>query len=105
MRRRREVGDPAYEILAVDALAERFDGETLAEGLVGERQRIGGLPTKLGERFTVHNRYGRHCPRCGEDLRRVFYESHDVTYCPVYQTGGKDLSVRRFSLIIRTPTH
>ena len=60
-----------------------------------ERQRSGGLPTKLGDHFTVHNRYGEPCPRCGADLRRVSYEDYEVTYCPGCQTGGKVLADRR----------
>jgi formamidopyrimidine-DNA glycosylase len=75
--------------------------EVLAEALEVERTRSGGLPTKLGDHFTVHNRYGQACPRCGEDLRRVSYESHEVTYCPRCQTGGKVLADRRMSRIVR----
>ena len=46
-------------------------------------RRTGGLSQpKLGEHFEVHARYGTPCPRCGETLRRVSYESHEVTYCP-----------------------
>jgi formamidopyrimidine-DNA glycosylase len=74
---------------------------TLAEALEEERRRTGGLPTKLGDHFTVHNRYGQPCPRCGEDLRRVSYESHEVTYCPACQTGGKVLADRRLSRLVR----
>jgi formamidopyrimidine-DNA glycosylase len=66
-----------------------------------ERRRTGGLPTKLGDHFTVHNRYGTPCPVCGDDLRRVSYESHEVTYCPTCQTGGKVLADRRLSRLIR----
>jgi len=66
-----------------------------------ERRRTGGLPTKLGDHFTVHNRYGQPCPRCGQDLRRVSYESHEVTYCPDCQTGGKVLADRRLSRLVR----
>jgi formamidopyrimidine-DNA glycosylase len=76
-------------------------GEVLAEALEVERRRRGGLPTKLGDHFTVHNRYGRPCPRCGSDLRRVSYESHEVTYCPDCQTGGKILADRRLSRLVR----
>ena len=32
---------------------------------------------------------GPPCPRCGSDLRRVSYESHEVTYCPTCQTAGR----------------
>jgi formamidopyrimidine-DNA glycosylase len=73
----------------------------LEEALGVERGRTGGLPTKLGDHFIVHNRYGTPCPRCGEDLRRVSYESHEVTYCPACQTGGKILADRRMSRLIR----
>lgn len=75
--------------------------DVLHEGLELERTRQGGLPPKLGEHFTVHNRYGQPCPRCGADLRRVSYESHEITYCPVCQTGGKVLADRRLSRLVR----
>jgi formamidopyrimidine-DNA glycosylase len=73
----------------------------LDEALAMERKREGGLPTKLGDHFAVHGKYGQPCPRCGEDLRRVSYESHEVTYCPSCQTGGKILADRRLSRLIR----
>ena len=69
--------------------------------LVEERKRRGGLPTKIGDHFTVHGRSGTPCPVCGDDLRRVSYESHEVTYCPSCQTGGKVLADRRLSRLIR----
>ena len=75
--------------------------EVLAEALEVERERTGGLPTRIGDHFVVHGRYGTPCPRCGEDLRRVSYESHEVTYCPACQTDGKVLADRRMSRIIR----
>jgi formamidopyrimidine-DNA glycosylase len=73
----------------------------LEEALEIERRRTGGLPTKIGDHFTVHGRYGTPCPVCGGDLRRVSYESHEVTYCPHCQTGGKVLADRRLSRLIR----
>jgi formamidopyrimidine-DNA glycosylase len=73
----------------------------LTDALEEERRRSGGLPTKLGDHFTVHGRWGQPCPRCGADLRRVSYESHEVTYCPECQTGGKILADRRLSRLIR----
>jgi formamidopyrimidine-DNA glycosylase len=75
--------------------------DVLAEALEVERRRGGGLPTKLGDHFTVHNRYGQPCPRCGDDLRRVSFESHEITYCPTCQTGGKVLADRRMSRLVR----
>jgi len=73
----------------------------LTDALEVERRRSGGLPTKLGDHFVVHGRWGQPCPRCGADLRRVSYESHEVTYCPDCQTGGKILADRRLSRLIR----
>jgi len=60
-----------------------------------------GLPTKLGDHFIVHNHAGEPCPVCGDDLRRVSYESHEVVYCPTCQTGGKRLSDRRMDRLLR----
>jgi formamidopyrimidine-DNA glycosylase len=73
----------------------------LTEALEVERGRSGGLPPKLGGHFTVHRRSGTPCPVCGSDLRRVSYESHEVTYCPTCQTGGRILADRRMSRLIR----
>jgi formamidopyrimidine-DNA glycosylase len=73
----------------------------LDDALVLERKRAGGLPTKIGDHFTVHGKYGHPCPRCGADLRRVSYESHEVTYCPTCQTGGKRLNDRRMDRLLR----
>jgi len=73
----------------------------LTEALEIERRRSGGLPTKIGDHFTVHGRHGTPCPVCGGDLRRVSYESYEVTYCPACQTGGKVLADRRLSRLIR----
>ena len=73
----------------------------LADALEAERRRTGGLPTKIGDHFTVHNRAGEPCPRCGEELRRVSYESYEVTYCPACQTGGRRLNDRRMDRLLR----
>ena len=89
--------------LSPDERAALLDAvrSVLAEGLVEERKRAGGFPTKIGDHFTVHGRHGTPCPRCGGDLRRVSYESYEVTYCPECQTGGKILADRRLSRLVR----
>ncbi|MEA2554758.1 MAG: formamidopyrimidine-DNA glycosylase [Actinomycetota bacterium] len=87
---------PAERTRLVDAVTA-----VLTDALDVERRRSGGLPTKLGDHFSVHGRYGEPCPVCGEDLRRVSYESHEVTYCPTCQTGGKVLADRRLSRLVR----
>ena len=73
----------------------------LREGLEAERRRTGGLPTKIGDHWVVHGRHGQPCPVCRSDLRRVSYESYEVTYCPACQTGGKILADRRMSRLVR----
>jgi len=74
----------------------------LADGLERERTRRGGLSeNKLGDHFEVHGRYGSACPRGGETMRRVSYESYEITYCPTCQTGGKVLADRRLSRLVK----
>lgn len=87
---------PPERVALVDAIRG-----VLSDALGGERQRTGGLPTKLAERFVVHGRHGTPCPACGADLRRVSYEAYEVTYCPACQTGGKVLADRRMSRLLR----
>jgi formamidopyrimidine-DNA glycosylase len=75
---------------------------TLTDALERERERTGGLSEpKLGDKFVVHARYGTPCPRCGDTLRRVSYESYEITYCPTCQTGGKPLADRRMSRLVK----
>ncbi len=95
-----------YASLTSLAPAERqalLDGvrAVLTQGLEVERKRTGGLPTKVGDHWVVHNRHGTPCPACGDGLRRVSYESYEVTYCPACQTGGKILADRRMSRLVR----
>jgi formamidopyrimidine-DNA glycosylase len=74
----------------------------LDHALSEERGRTGGLSEpKLGLRFAVHNRVGQPCPRCGEPLLRVSYESHEIVYCRHCQTRGRTLADRRLSRLLR----
>jgi formamidopyrimidine-DNA glycosylase len=77
--------------------------DVLAEALALERGREGGLSeAKLGGRFKVHGRFGEPCPTpCGDTLRRVSFESYEMTYCPTCQTGGKVLADRRLSRLLK----
>jgi formamidopyrimidine-DNA glycosylase len=76
----------------------------LAEALALERTRTGGLSeAKLGGRFAVHGRFGQPCPTpgCTDHLRRVSYESYEMSYCAACQTGGKALADRRLSRLLK----
>jgi formamidopyrimidine-DNA glycosylase len=76
--------------------------ETLSAALDVERTRDGGLSAaRLGERFSVHNRAGEPCPRCGDPLLRVSYASHEVVYCKTCQTNGRVYADRRLSRLLR----
>jgi formamidopyrimidine-DNA glycosylase len=89
--------DPDERARLLDAVRD-----VLADGLERERSRTGGLSEpKLGGHFVVHGKAGVPCPVCGDDLKRVSYESHEVVYCPRCQTGGKVLADRRLSRLIR----
>ncbi|HEX2028502.1 MAG TPA: DNA-formamidopyrimidine glycosylase family protein [Nitriliruptorales bacterium] len=96
---------PFASLSSVDAAArERLLAavdEVLERGLRFERSREDGLPPKLGDHWLVHARHGTPCPRCGEQLRRVSYESYEVTYCPQCQTGGRVLADRRLSRLLK----
>lgn len=73
----------------------------LEDALAKERERTGGLPTKLEGRFTVHGHAGQPCPACGTRLERVSYEDYEIAYCPSCQTAGKILADRRMSRLIK----
>jgi formamidopyrimidine-DNA glycosylase len=75
----------------------------LAEALELERTRRGGLSeAKLGGRFKIHGRAEELCPLpCGDTLRRVSFESYEMTYCPSCQTGGRQLADRRLSRLLK----
>ncbi len=97
---------PFASLRSLDATARRtlIDAirSVLTEALALERTRSGGLSeAKLGSRFAVHNRFGEPCPQCGQPLRRVSYESYEITYCPHDQTNGKVLADRRLSRLLR----
>jgi formamidopyrimidine-DNA glycosylase len=82
----------------------RATTEVLEDALALERTRAGGLSeAKLGGRFAVHGRFGEACPSAGcvDELRRVSFESYEMTYCATCQTGGKVLADRRLSRLLK----
>ncbi len=76
----------------------------LANALALERTRTGGLSeSSLAGRFAVHGQFGQKCPHpgCGDTMRRVSFDSYEMTYCPTCQTGGKELADRRLSRLLK----
>ena len=60
------------------------------------------LPAKNDARpLRVHGHDGDPCPRCGETLRFVDFESNRIVYCPTCQTAGRELADRRLSKLLR----
>ena len=84
------------EVLRAAAIARLGAAIEHYEAVVGPT-----LPDKLPMPLTVHGREGTPCPRCGEDLRAVYFEDYVIAYCPRCQTGGKLLKDRRLSRLVK----
>ncbi len=52
--------------------------------------------------MTVHGRYGKPCPRCGEAIQRIRYADNETNYCPRCQTSGKLLADRSLSRLLKS---
>jgi len=64
-----------------------------------------GFPEKVTafrKDMTVHGRYGKPCPRCGEKIQRIRYADNETNYCARCQTGGKVLADRGLSRLLRS---
>jgi len=56
--------------------------------------------TAFREGMTVHGRYGKQCPRCGDKILRIRYADNETNYCARCQTGGKVLADRSLSRLL-----
>lgn len=80
--------------------------ETLAawiDRLLAEARN--GFPAKVTafrDGMAVHGRYGKACPRCGENVQRIRYASNETNYCPRCQTGGRLLADRALSRLLKS---
>jgi formamidopyrimidine-DNA glycosylase len=62
-----------------------------------------GFPEKVTafrEGMAAHGRYGKPCPRCGDDVLRIRYADKETNYCARCQTGGKILADRSLSRLL-----
>jgi formamidopyrimidine-DNA glycosylase len=57
--------------------------------------------TAFRKGMSVHGRYGQPCPVCGSPVQRIVYATNEANYCPTCQTGGRLLSDRSLSRLLR----
>jgi formamidopyrimidine-DNA glycosylase len=76
------------------------------------RSWIARLREETGDRFpekvtafrpemAVHGKYGKPCPVCGSPIQRIVYARNESNYCSQCQTGGRLLSDRALSRLLR----
>ena len=51
--------------------------------------------------MAVHGRYGQPCPDCGAPVQRIVYARNEANYCSRCQTGGRLLSDRALSRLLK----
>ena len=57
--------------------------------------------TAFHKAMAVHGKYGKPCPVCGSPVQRIVYARNEANYCPRCQTGGRLLSDRALSRLLR----
>jgi formamidopyrimidine-DNA glycosylase len=57
--------------------------------------------TAFRPEMAVHGRFGAPCPVCGTTIQRVVYTENECDYCPKCQTGGRVLSDRSLSRLLK----
>jgi formamidopyrimidine-DNA glycosylase len=79
--------------------------QTLETWIERTRAEVGeGFPEKVTafrEGMAVHGRYGKPCPTCKSPVQRIVYASNECNYCATCQTGGRLLSDRALSRLLR----
>ena len=88
-------------------VARLFDATraTLAAWIVRLREEAAGeFPEKVTAfrpEMAVHGRYGQPCPDCGSPVQRIVYARNEANYCSRCQTGGRLLSDRALSRLLK----
>lgn len=96
LRRAGDLDDDERGVLR-EAIRSRLD-----EGIAGYVETLKlPLKDKMPVPERVHGRAGEACPRCGDTILAVHYESDEMAYCPTCQTGGKPYKDRRFSRLLK----
>jgi formamidopyrimidine-DNA glycosylase len=78
---------------------------TLHEWISRLRDEAAGMfpekVTAFRKGMAVHGRYGEACPACGAPVQRIVYARNEANYCSRCQTGGRLLSDRALSRLLR----
>jgi formamidopyrimidine-DNA glycosylase len=78
---------------------------TLHEWIARLRDEAAGtFPEKVTafrKGMAVHGRYGQACPACGAPVQRIVYARNESNYCSRCQTGGRLLSDRALSRLLK----
>jgi formamidopyrimidine-DNA glycosylase len=67
-------------------------------------EAAGAFPEKVTafrDGMAVHGRYRQPCPDCGAPVQRIVYARNEANYCAACQTGGKLLSDRALSRLLK----
>ena len=57
--------------------------------------------TAFRDDMSVHGRFGKPCPTCGEPIQRIRYKSNETNYCARCQTGSRILKDRSLSRLLK----
>ena len=93
--------------LTEDELARLYHAtrETLIDWIARLRdEAAGAFPEKVTAfrpGMAVHGRYGQPCPTCGAPVQRIVYARNESNYCSRCQTGGRLLSDRALSRLLK----
>jgi formamidopyrimidine-DNA glycosylase len=93
--------------LDADEIARLYHAtrSTLEHWIVQLREDAAGeFPEKVTafrEGMAVHGRYRQPCPVCGSPIQRIAYAHNEANYCATCQTGGKLLSDRALSRLLK----
>ena len=100
---------PLKQTRTLDAseIERLFDAtqRTLEAWIRRTREEVGdGFPEKVTafrDAMAVHGRFGQPCPHCASPVQRIVYAANECNYCAVCQTGGRLLSDRALSRLLR----
>jgi formamidopyrimidine-DNA glycosylase len=97
-------------------LTQSLSDEEIAQLFHATRQVLAGWQRRLKEEtgadfpekvtafrpgMAVHGRYGQPCPACGAPVQRIVYARNEANYCSRCQTGGRLLSDRSLSRLLK----